>query len=348
MVQFYNTREANNLLWGGKKMSHLLTPLVTKKLTLSNRLVMPPMATAKSKGDGKVTKELLDYYDEKTKGGYIPLVIIEHSFITEQGKASENQLSVADDSVIEGITELAKVLHKNGSKVAMQLNHAGSGSYESTGFDIVAPSVIAHPVKHNVPIELTRDQIKKIVEEFKTAAIRTKKAGFDAVEIHSAHAYLLNQFYSPITNKRTDEYGGDIKGRIRIHLEVIKAIREAVGEDFPILLRLGAGDYTEGGSTVEDSIIAAKEFEKAGVDILDISGGICRYTNPNSTEPGYFSDTCKPIKEAVNIPVILTGGITTAEQAEKLLDKGAADLIGVGRAILKNSLWAKEAVEYFK
>lgn len=308
---------------------------------------MPPMANYRFKGHGKVNEALLNYYNEKSEGGYISLVIIEHSFITEQGKADENQISAAEDSDIDGLSKLASVIHKNGSKAAMQLNHAGSGAC-NTGLDIVAPSAIAHPVKNNIPIELTRGQIKKIVEEFKVAALRTKKAGFDAVEIHSAHAYLLNQFYSPITNKRNDEYGGDIEGRIHIHLEVIKAIREAVGEDFPIFLRLGAGDYTEEGSTVEDGIFAAKEFEKAGLDILDISGGICRYTNPNSTEPGYFSDISSPIKKAVNIPIILTGGVTTAEQAEELLNKETADLIGVGRAILKDSNWAKEAVQHLK
>ena len=139
--------------------------------------------------------------------------------------------------------------------------------------------------------ELTGKEIEEIVIAFKESARRTKDAGFDGVEIHSAHGYLLDQFFSPLTNKRTDEYGGDVHDRIRIHLEVIKAIRVATGKNFPILLRLGASDYMEGGTTIEDSKIAAKEFEKAGVDIIDISGGFNGYVVPNATEQGYFATT---------------------------------------------------------
>ncbi len=329
-------------------MSIFLTPLNTGKLNLFNRLVMPPMANDKATAEGKITSELINYYDEKSKGGYIALLIVEHSFITLQGKVSKNQLSIADDSVIDGLKELNDLIHKNGSKTATQLNHGGSAAYIDPDRVIVGPSAVLHPIKNTMPLVLTKEQISIIIQEFKDGAIRTQKAGFDAVEIHSAHGFLLNQFYSPITNKRTDEYGGDIHGRIRIHIEIIKAIRAAVGENYPILLRLGAGDYMEGGSTVADSIIAAREFEKAGVDILDISGGMCHFKNPFSTQPGYFLDTTEPIKKAVSIPVILTGGIIAPQQAEDFLLKGAADLIGVGRAILKNSDWPNEAVEYFQ
>lgn len=326
-------------------MAYLNKPLEQGKLTLKNRLIMPPMATGKSTLDGKVTKDILEYYDEKTKGGYISLVIIEHSFITKQGKASANQLSVADDSVIENLRVLANTIHANGCKAVMQINHAGSAaSKKVTGCDTVGPSAVANYRMGDIPKELTHKEIKNIIEEFKSAALRTKDAGFDAVEIHSAHGYLLNQFYSPLTNKRTDEYGGDVLGRIKIHIEVIKAIRDAVGADFPIFLRLGASDYMEGGSTIEDSKIAAQEFEKAGVDILDISGGFCGYVIPGVNEQGYFSGATKAIKEVVSIPVILTGGITEVDAAEKLLAEGKADLIGVGRAILKDSKWAENAI----
>ena len=164
------------------------------------------------------------------------------------------------------------------------------------------------------------------------------------MEIHSAHGYLLDQFLSPLTNKRTDEYGGDINGRIKIHLEIIRAIREAVG-DFSILLRMGATDYLEGGLTIEDSKKAAFAFEQAGVDILDISGGMCRYTIPGANEPGYFSPYSMAIKEVVSIPVILTGGITKADEAEAILRDKKADLVGVGRAIYKDSDWAKNAMQ---
>lgn len=330
-------------------MAYLLESLKTKKLTLNNRLVFPPMATEKSSGDGKLGQGILDYYDEKSKGGYISLIIIEHSFVNQQGKASKSQLSVSDDRNSEGLKELANVIHKNGSKAVMQINHAGSATTsEVTGQKIVGPSVVMHPRGKEMPKELTKEDIKEIVNNFKDAAKRVKDAGFDAVEIHSAHGYLLNQFYSPITNKRTDEYGGDVLNRIKIHLEVIKAVREAVGEDFPVLLRLGACDYMEGGNTIEDAKIAAKEFEKAGIDILDVSGGLRGYIIPGVTGQGYFGDVTKAIKEVAQMPVILTGGITEAKAAEELLKDNKADLIGVGRAIYKDSTWAKNAIESLK
>jgi len=326
-------------------MAYLLQPLEKGKLTLKNRLVMPPMATAKSNEDGSVSQEILEYYDEKTKGGYISLVIVEHSYISKEGKASDRQLSVADDSLIGGLKKLSDIIHRNGSKAVMQINHAGSGTNKDvTGYDPVGPSPVINPRRGNIPVELTKEEIKRIVMDFRKAALRVKEAGFDGVEIHSAHGYLLNQFLSPLTNKRKDEYGGDIYGRIKIHLEIIKEIRDAVGEDFPILLRIGASDYKEGGTTVEDSKIAAAAFEKAGVDIIDISGGFCGYIIEDKS-PGYFAPLAEAIKDVVSIPVILTGGITKAEDAEKLLKENKADLIGVGRAILNDSTWAKRVIE---
>ena len=332
-------------------MTHLLESLNTSKLVLKNRLIMPPLATEKCGEEGKPSKALLDYYDEKSRGGYISLIIIEHSFISQQGKASERQLSVADDSTIEGLRKVADIIHKNGCKAVMQLNHAGSGTTrEVTGSILVAPSAVENPfMKSGIPRELTYDEIQGIVKSFKDAAVRVKAAGFDGVEIHSAHGYLLNQFYSPLTNKRTDEYGGDdVKDRIKIHLQVIKAVREAVGDEFPIFMRLGASDYMEGGTTLEDSKAAVCEFEKAGLDVLDISGGFCRFTVPGNNSQGYFSELSGSLKQFVSIPVILTGGITKAEVAEELLADVKADLIGVGRAMYKDSSWAKRAVESFE
>lgn len=327
-------------------MALILKALEKGKLRLENRLIFPPMATSKSDKNGYISQEILDYYDEKSRGGYIGLIIIEHSFITQQGKASDGQLSVASDSTVEGLRKLAEVIHQNGSKTVMQINHAGSAArMEVTGLEPVGPSAIENPRLKSIPKELSKEEIHQIVHEFKEAALRVKKAGFDGVEIHSAHGYLLNQFFSPLGNKRTDEYGGDVNGRIKIHLEVIKAVRQAVGEDFSILLRLGASDYTQGGTTIEDSIIAAVELEKAGVDMLDISGGFCGYLADEVDQQGYFSVLTQPLMEVVSIPVILTGGITDISAAEELLVQKKADLIGVGRAIYKDSSWAKKAMK---
>lgn len=327
-------------------MTYLLKPLNAGMLTLNNRLVMPPMATAKAGIGGDVSKELLDHYAEKSAGGYIGLIIVEHSYVLTEGKAGERQLSAAADRMVEGLKKLSAVIHKNGSRAVLQITHAGSGTTKDiVNTTPVAPSAVAHPRLKTMPRDLTGEEINNIIDAFQNAARRSKEAGFDGVEIHSAHGYLLNQFFSPLTNKRTDDYGGNVYNRIRIHLQIIEAIRSVVGDSYPILVRLGASDFTEGGTTVEDSKIAAKEFEKATVNILDISGGFSWFTGPGLTGEGYFAPLSEAVKSVVSIPVILTGGIKEARTAEKLIAEGKADLIGVGRAILKDSDWARRAVE---
>lgn len=324
------------------------TPIRIKNLELRNRLVMPPMATAQSGMDGQVTEQLCNYYDEKSRGGYIGLIITEHSFISPEGRASKGQLSIANDGDVAGLSRLTGTIHTNGAKVMAQLNHAGGAASEKiTGYAPLGASSVRlprMPAVEPAPREMTLPEIDKVISDFAQAAQRAKKAGFDGVEIHSAHGYLLNQFFSPLTNQRTDRYGGKtIGGRIRLHLEIIEAIRAAAGKDYPLALRLGACDYMDGGTTIEDSVLSAKEFEKAGVDLLDISGGLCSYIRPGVTEQGYFSEISEAVKRSVSVPVLLTGGIVDAAAAEKLLAENKADLIGVGRAMLKNSEWAKNA-----
>jgi 2,4-dienoyl-CoA reductase-like NADH-dependent reductase (Old Yellow Enzyme family) len=332
--------------------TRLLEPIIIKNMHLNNRLVMPPMATGKALPGGHVSPEMLAYYKEKSAGGYIGLVIIEHGHVSLEGKASERQLSVADDSAINGLRELAGIIHGQGSKAVMQINHAGSAtSKDIIGTVPVAPSVVCNPVKNSVPRELTKEEIGGIVRAFAAAAGRVKEAGFDGVEIHSIYCYLLNQFFSPITNKRNDEYGGDVKNRVRIHLEIVRVVRETVGQDYPVFLRLSATDGCEGGTTIEDCKVAAKALEAAGIDVLDVSGGFCGFSIPGtSREPalagaGNFAPLTEALKQVVSIPVILTGGIKDAKIADQLLQEGKADLIGVGRAIMSDSLWAKRAVE---
>lgn len=202
----------------------------------------------------------------------------------------------------------------------------------------VGPSAVFHPnQRKELPEELTKDQIQEIVDLFAEAAIRAKKSGFDGVEIHSAHGYLLNQFYSPLYNYRTDEYGCDtMENRIRMHLEIIRAIRNALGADYPIAIRMGGCDYQEGGTSVTDTIEACMLLEKSGVDLLDITGGMNGFIRPGHTEAGYFRDISTAVKEQLDIPVLLTGGVKSAEDAEALLQEQCADMIGIGRILLKD------------
>jgi 2,4-dienoyl-CoA reductase-like NADH-dependent reductase (Old Yellow Enzyme family) len=328
-------------------MKLLLEPLKVRNLLLKNRLVMPPMATSKADDDGKISRAILDYYDEKTRSGLFGLVITEHSFVNIQGKAQLNQLSAANDSAVDGMRELAGAIRRNGSVAVAQISHSGSAAAKKIiGGDPLAPSAVSHPrnTDGTVPRELTKLEIGGIVSDFANAARRVKEAGFDGVEIHSAHGFLLHQFYSPLTNARTDDYGGSVENRLRIHLEIIDAVKGTAGNDFPILVRLGASDYQEGGVTIQESEAAALMFEKSGVSILDISGGFNYFTVPGDDSPGYFSPLTRVIKQKIGIPVILTGGITRALDAEQLLAEDAADLIGVGRAVLNDSGWAEKEI----
>lgn len=310
------------------------------KLQTINRLVMPPMAT-KSAYDGEVNDKLIKFYTDRCGSGHIGLVITEHSYVDKQGKATANQLAIDDDSCIEGLSRLTESIKKSGSLVFAQLSHAGRRAMcEVTGQTPVSSS--ADYGAENKVRALSTEEIHYLTEAFARAAVRAKKAGYDGVEIHSAHGYLLNQFYSPLVNHRQDEYGTDcMENRVRFHVEIIKAVREQVGEDYPIAVRLGGCDYMEGGSTVSDSVEAAMLLEKAGADLIDISGGLCGFSVCGRTET-IFSDMSTQVKKAVSVPVILTGGIRSGAQADRLIKDGAADLIGVGRALIANPNWADE------
>lgn len=314
-------------------------------LTLKNRLVMPPMATGKSSA-GYVTDELIAYYRDRAQYSSPGLIVLEHAFIAPAGRASAGQLSIADDDCIAGLTKLVQAIHEAGSAVIAQLNHAGSGAEPETPGVNLSASAVASPRKPDsgVPREMTRAEILLTEAAFVRAALRAVRAGCDGVEIHSAHSYLLNQFYSPLTNRRTDEYGPQtMENRLRFHLETVDAVRKAVGQDVPIALRLGGADYLPGGSTEEDAVEACRLLEAAGVDLIDLSGGMCGYIRPEHSEPGYFSSMSEKVKDAVDVPVLVTGGVQTIADAERLLQEGKADLIGVGRALFRDAHWLERA-----
>ena len=308
---------------------------------LRNRIVMPPMASGKAV-QGMPTEVQINYYRERSKA--TAMIIVEHEYISAEGMASKGQLSMADDSVIEGYRKLTKAVHEEGALILAQISHAGGVARDIEDVPI-APSPIVIRPNMPTPKEMTADDISRVIHAFTEAAVRARKAGFDGVEIHGAHGYLLNQFYSPLTNFRTDEYTGNtMEGRTRIHTEIIKSVRKTVGNDFIVALRFGACDYMDGGSEIKDIPTASRIFEQAGIDLLDISGGHCIYTIKGKTEPGWFAELSKPAKQAVKIPVMLTGGVKTGEDAEKLLEGQAADLIGVGRSMMRDAEWTQKAL----
>ena len=312
------------------------------QLMLRNRIVMPPMATGKA-DHGRPGEDLTGYYEARARG--TALIILEHEYISPEGRAHGGQLSMAEDSVIPAYQRLAEAVHGQGAALFAQLSHAGIKA-KNEGLPVLSPSGIS--VWENVPASeaMTKEEIGQVKESFVRAALRAKEAGFDGVEIHSAHGYLLNQFYSPLTNHRTDEYGGEtLEGRTRLHVEILRAVREALGQEYPVAIRFGACDYQPGGSRIEEIGEASRIFAEAGADLLDMSGGLFGFTLPGREEPGWFAELSRPARESVQIPVLLTGGVMEGRDAEKLLQEQAADLIGAGRAMLKDPDWAVKALE---
>ena len=316
------------------------TPIRIGQLDIPNRLVMPPMQTNKT-DRGHVTVELVQYYRDRAVYSRPGIIITEHSCIAESGRAAEGQLSIASDESIEEHRQLTDAIHAGGSKAFVQLNHAGSNGIGES----VSASPVTIPAKKLTrrPRELTLDEILEIEAQFAAAAVRAVQAGYDGVEIHCAHGYLLNQFYSPMTNKRRDAYGGSLENRLRFTLETAARVREAVGPSVPIAVRLGGADYLPGGSKEEDAAEGAALLEAVSVDLIDLSGGMCFFFRPGHLEAGYFSSMSEKVKARVSVPVLLTGGVQRIADAEKLLSSGKADLIGVGRALLKDAHWRETA-----
>lgn len=306
-----------------------------KQLKLQTTIIFPPMGTDKAE-DGYVTDALLAHYDRIASNSEVSLLITEYSYIDKQGKGSPGQLSISRDEDIPGLKQLVDIIHGHDTYAIAQIHHAGAKTTTAiTGQTLVGPSSIS--LKDDVCDALTVDQIHEIVRKFGQAAGRAVEAGYDGVEIHSAHGYFLNQFLSPLSNHRTDAYGSQsLENRMRIHLEVYDEIRRQVGMQVPVCIRFGS-DYMEGGTTVEECARAAQIFEEQGMDCIDISGGLCGFILKHDQQPGYFKEVSKAVKKNVSIPVILTGGITTVSQAQTLVDQKYADLIGIGRALYRDA-----------
>ncbi len=311
-------------------MTRIKSEYKIKGMKLKNRIVMPPMATEKATKTGEVTPALIEHYRERQGVG---MMIVEHSYVHEQGKNSPRQLGVYDDHLVSGLSDLAHALH---TPVGVQINYSGGKAMHLENESLAEFAQVVHG--------LSKEEIQEIVDAFAEAAIRVKRAGFDFVEVHGAHGFLLTQFYSPLTNKREDEYGGSCEKRLRLPLEIVNAVREAVGKTYPVAYRLGVIDGIEGGLTVEDGIYAATKLVEEGVDFLDISGGHRGYHIPGRNE-NYFVAEAAEIKKAVDVPIMVTGGIRDPREANSFIEKGKTDLIGVGRPLLKDPNWSEKALK---
>ena len=329
------------------------SPVEAGSVTLRNRIAMVPMATGKATPEGDVTPELAEHYAARARHSTLGLVESEHHFVCADGQAKLGQPSVSRDENVDGLARECAAVHEFDTPFIMQISHAGSAaSRDAIGVQAIAPSAVTCPgakVGHPVPREMSVADIERVTEAFAAAAARARRAGFDGVEVHAAHGYLLDEFLSPLTNRREDEYGGDLAGRMRIILEVVRAVRSELGSGQVLSVRLGACDYMDGGTTADEGAICAVEAVQAGADLISVSGGMCYYSRRDTLEPGWFSDTSTVVRaalreEGLDAPVILAGGIRKLEDAERLLEQGACDIVGIGRPFLNNPDWGRRLI----
>jgi 2,4-dienoyl-CoA reductase-like NADH-dependent reductase (Old Yellow Enzyme family) len=273
----------------------------------------------------------------------VGLIISSHAFIRPEGQAGPRQLGTHQDELVPGLRQMAEAAHAHGAKIVLQLAHAGYFALEKlTGRP---PFAVSGSVKlDDIPRkEMSMADIRDVTQAFAEAASRAKAAGFDGIQIHSAHGYLLSQFLSPLFNRRTDDYGGLLRNRARVHLEVIAAVRQAVGKDYPILIKINGRDFAEGGLELEDAVEAAALMEQAGLDAVELSSGMTKYSTFGAARTGittemkeaYNQEDAKAFKRRLTIPLILVGGIRSLPVAEKLVQDGICDFISMSRPFIR-------------
>lgn len=321
-------------------MSKLFTPITFKNMSLKNRIVMSPMCMYSSdQKDGKVTPFHMTHYISRAIG-QVGLIILEATAVEPAGRITSADLGIWDDRHIDGLRELVNELHAYDAKAGIQLAHAGRKAQDEEV--IYAPTALPFNEKSMEPTAMDSLSIQRVIDAFSKAAERSEKAGFDMVEIHAAHGYLINQFLSPLSNKRTDEYGGDRNNRFRFLKEIVSVVKQNFTG--PIFVRISADEYHPDGNTLDDFLFYSQQLKELGVDLIDCSTGGIVPTRIN-VYPGYQVKHCETIKHEADIPTGAVGLITTGIQAEEILQNERADLIFIGRSLLKNPYWAKEAAD---
>ena len=325
--------------------SVLLNNLTVRNFTFQNRYACAPFDIAMATEDGLVSQELLSIYAKRTGPS---LIIVEQAAVAPSGQYREKLLFVDRDECIPGLTKLAEIIHKNNQVAVVQINHAGStADIKLTKMEAVAPSAVVNPASNrSMPRALTISEIHEIRDAFVQSALRVKKSGFDGVDIQSCHGFLLTQFLSPLTNLRTDEYGGSLENRSRLLLEITTAVREAVGGNFLLLVRLGLDDLLPGGTTLEEGCQVAEMLEKAGIDILDVSSGMLP---PLALQgPAMLRDMIRTVKARINIPVIGAGDLKDIDIAADMVGKGEVDIIALARPIMNQPNFVESLLEKIK
>ena len=325
---------------------HIFSPLTVKNMTIKNRIVMMPMGTNYGEQNGEMSFLHINYYEQRAKGG-TGLIIVENASIdSPQGSNGTTQLRIDHDNYLPRLFKFCENIHRYGTKIAIQINHAGASAISSRiNMQPVSASDVPSKEGGEIPRPLSREEILHIVKKYGEAAKRAQTAGFDAVEIHAGHSYLISQFLSPITNKRTDEFGGSVENRTRFCRMVIDEVRKQVGPFFSIMLRLSADELMEGGNTLDDTL-EYLDYLQEEVDIFDVScglnGSIQYQIDANYLPDGWRSYMAKAVKEKFNKPCISMGNIRDPKVAERILADGDADLIGMGRGLIADPAWVNK------
>ncbi len=328
------------------KYPHIFEPLTIRRMTLKNRIMMTPMGTNYGDQNGEMTFVHIDYYEQRAKGGTGLLMVENASVFSPQGSNGTTQLRIDHDNYIPRLFYFCERMHKHGACVGIQINHAGASAISArTGEQPVSASDIPSKEGGEIPRPLEKEEIYNIVKKYGEAAKRAQTAGFDCVEIHAGHSYLLSQFLSPTTNKRTDEFGGSIENRARFTKLVVEEVRKQVGPFFPIFVRISAEEFVEGGNTLEDSLEYLKYFQEE-VDVFDVSAGLngsIQYQiDANYLPDGWRSYMAKAVKEKFGKPCVTMGNIRDPKVAEEILEKGDADIIGMGRGLIADPAWVNK------
>jgi 2,4-dienoyl-CoA reductase-like NADH-dependent reductase (Old Yellow Enzyme family) len=323
-------------------MSMLFESSEINGMKLSNRFVRSATWEGMAADDGACTPKLIDLMAGLAKGG-VGLIISSHAYVLQEGQASPWQLGIYKDELVPGLQDMTKAVHENNGKIVIQLSHGGYYAHPKLiGKTPKAPSN-AEGISKTPREEMSADDIQNVVSAFEASAKRAKAAGFDGIQIHSAHGYLLSEFLSPAFNQRTDEYGGDIRNRARVHIAVLQGIRQVVGDDYPVLIKINCQDFIENGLTIEDSLQAAKMLVVEGIDAIDLSGGILSSPKLSPTRLGiktedqeaYFQEDAKAFKAQLDVPLILVGGNRSISVAERLVQDGIADYISMSRPFIR-------------